>query len=275
MGRVATAMLSLFVTAAWLSIAAQAAAAYPVFPTSDAAEEFFGERVADPFRGLEDVAARPVREFVDRENAVTARWIPQPAESAYRSRLRELMDYPKRSVPERRGPWWLTRRNTGLQPHSVLFKQRGADGRAEVLIDPNTFSPDGTVALTDTAFTEDGALVAYGKSVGGSDDQTIYVREVATGADRPDVLRDMRFSSIAWARDNSGFWYNKFPDPARRADSTIYWHRLGDPQEKDRAVFAMPKDPEIDLEPVVTEDGKYLVVHATRGTDEKNGLWLR
>ncbi len=258
-----------------ISTAAAEPIAYPKLPTSEVSDEYFGTTIADPYRWLEDFHSKAARDFVRKENTLTAEWLPAPARAAYRKRLEALIDYPKRSAPSRHGPWWITSRNTGLQPHGVVFKQRGEHGEPAVLIDPNTFSKDGTTALSGTTFTKDGSLVAYGKSVGGSDDQTIHVREVATGRDRPDELKDMRFSSIAWAVDDSGFWYNKYPDPAQRANSTIYWHRLGDPQEKDQAVFSRPENPAIDLSPGMTEDGKYLLIYATIGTDEKNGLWLR
>lgn len=248
---------------------------YPHTPKSDTVDDFFGVKVADPFRALEDAEAPATRKFIDAENAITKSWIPEKVAEAYGGELRELIDYPRESAPSRHGPWWIISKNTGLQPHAVLFKQRGAEGTPEVLIDPNTFSEDYTTALTETSFTRDGALVAYGKSVGGSDDQTIFVRDVETGNDLPDTLADMRFSGIAWAPDNSGFWYNKFPDPEKRLNTTIYWHRLGDPQSKDVAIFAMPEDPERSLGAAVTEDGKYLLVYDNEGTDPENGLRVR
>ena len=268
-------MLTLALAAAMISTAPDGAIEYPKLQRSDASEEFFDVKVADPFRWLENVDSPEARNFVEKENAITAKWIPAPTAEAYGARLRELIDYPKRTLPERYGPWWFSYRNTGLLRQNILFKQRGEDGALEALIDPNTFSKDGTVALSAATFTEDGSLVAYAKSVGGSDNQTFHVREVESGRDRPDKLEDMRFSSVAWAADNSGFWYDKYPDPAQRLNSTVYWHRLGDPQKKDVAVFSMPKDPEVALSPGVTEDGKYLVVYATRGTDPRVGVWLR
>lgn len=248
---------------------------YPKVPTSDVVDDFFGEKVADPFRGLEDSDAPETRRFVEQENALTEAWIPGEVQKAYQDRLRKLMNYPRRSMPGRYGGWWITSRNSGLQPHYVVYKQRGEDGEPEVLIDPNTFSKDGTVALSETAFTKDGSLVAYGKSVGGSDNQTIYVRDVATGKDLSDELKDMRFATIAWAPDNSGFWYNKFPDPEARQNSTIYWHRLGDPQSKDRPILSLPDTPDVDIAPAVTEDGKYLLIYSSLGTDPATGIRVR
>lgn len=248
---------------------------YPKVPTSDVVDDFFGEKVADPFRGLEDSDAPETRRFVEQENALTEAWIPGEVQKAYQDRLRKLMNYPRRSMPGRYGGWWITSRNSGLQPHYVVYKQRGEDGEPEVLIDPNTFSKDGTVALSETAFTKDGSLVAYGKSVGGSDNQTIYVRDVATGKDLSDELKDMRFATIAWAPDNSGFWYNKFPDPEARQNSTIYWHRLGDPQSKDKPILSLPDTPDVDIAPAVTEDGKYLLIYSSLGTDPATGIRVR
>lgn len=258
-----------------LLAAAMTSLDYPQIPKSDVVDDYHGTKVADPFRALEDAEAPATREFIEAENALTKAWIPEQAEQAYYERLRELADYPRRTAPSRYGDWWIFSRNSGLQPHWVLFKQRGAEGEPEVLIDPNTFSTDGTVALAGTDFTEDGALVAYGKSVGGSDNKTVHVRDVATGRDLPDVLENMRFSGIAWAPDNSGFWYNKYPDPSKRENATVYWHRLGTDPAKDPAIFAFPEDPEVSLYPAVTEDGKYLLIYSSKGTDRANGLRVR
>ncbi len=258
-----------------LGAASAFAVKFPELQTSDAVDTYFGEKVPDPFRWLEAFDSAEAREFIERENALTAKWIPSGPRDAYRERLEKLIDYPRRSVPSHYGTRWISLRNSGLQQHYVLTVQDGLDGEPRVLLDPNTFSKDGAVALAETEFTEDGSLLAYGKSVGGSDEQTVYVRDVAKGRDLPDVLEGMRFSSIAWAPDNSGFYYNKFPDPARRANSTIYWHALGAKQADDRALYALPERPEVDLSPGVTEDGKYLVIYESIGTDERNGIRLR
>lgn len=256
-------------------ISTQAAPAEP-WKTSDVADQFFGTTVSDPFRWLEDEDSEPVREFIDAQNERTDAWIPAPVTERFAGRLSELINYPRRSVPTRLGEdLVITERNTGLQRHAVIFKQRGVDGEPEVLLDPNTFSENGTVALSTLDFTRDGALVAYGKSEGGSDNQTIFVRDVAKGEDLPGELRDMRFSAIAWAPDNSGFWYNKYPDPAERLNNTIYWHALGSDPAEDPVVFATPDDPELLNYPGVSEDGRFFVVYQIRGTDRRNGVLVR
>ncbi len=248
---------------------------FPPLKKVSVADDFFGEKIADPFRWLEQEHSPDVAAFISAENALTASWIPPDARDAYLKRLRQLIDYPRQSVPQHEGPYWITSRNTGLQQHAVLFRQKSLSGEANVLLDPNTFSKDGTVALSMTSFTRDGSLVAYGKSVGGSDDQTIYIRDVATAHDLADELKDMRFSSVAWAPDNSGFWYNRFPDPRSRTHCTVYWHRLGQPQSEDTPVFSLPRQPEIDLAPFVMETGDFLFIYQSLGTSEKNGLLMR
>ncbi len=248
---------------------------YPGWKTDAVSEDYFGHAVSDPYRWLEDVNSAETRSFVEQQNALTSRWIPGGVRTEYLAQLRKVINFPRRSLPSHYQNLWVSIRNSGLQAHSVLYKQDGLEGEAAVLLDPNAFSADGTVSLSSTSFTQDGRLLAYGKSTGGGDDQTIFVRDVATDRDLPDVLENMRFSSAAWAPDDSGFWYNRFPDPAVRSNSTLYWHRLGSAQKDDLALFSWPKEPEMDLYPSVTEDGKYLILYKALGTSEKNGLLLR
>lgn len=242
---------------------------------SDIVDEYHGENVADPYRWLEDESSAALDEFIAWQNKQTSAWIPADVTARYESRLSELINYPRKSVPSRYGNLVITQRNSGLQPHAVVYKQIGIDGMPEVLIDPNAFSEDGSVALSILEFTQDGSLVAYGKSVGGSDNQTVYVRNVATGEDLPEIFTDMRFSAIAWANDNSGFWYNRYPDPANRLNNTIYWHALGTDPSDDIAVYSHPEDPEVAAYPAISYDGNYLVVYLVRGTDPRNGLIFR
>lgn len=248
---------------------------YPTWQRDDISDDYFGQEVADPFRWLEADGSEAVSSFIEKQNELTTAWIPRDVRDSYLARLRTLIDYPRCSIPSHEGRYWTTQRNTGLQQQAVLYKQSSPDGEAEVLIDPNTFSSDGTVSLALTAFTKDGSLLAYGKSIGGSDDQTIFVKDVATGVDRPDVLKGLRFSNIAWARDNSGFWYNRFPNPDSRENNTVYWHQLGTEQADDIAIFAWPQQPDVHLTPVITESHDYLFLYLTQGTSEKNGLLAR
>jgi len=247
----------------------------PPWPKGDASDDFFGERVADPFRWLEEGKSPDVDAFIAWQNDQSSAWIPAAISEAFQARLAGLINYPRQSVPSRYGDIVVTLRNSGLQPHMVVFKQHGRDGTPQVLIDPNTFSKDGSVSLSTLAFTRDGERVAYGKSEGGSDNQTIYIRDVKSGNDLPDTLRDMRFSGLAWAPDNSGFWYNRYPDPNTRQNNTLYWHALGTDQADDVPVFQMPDHPDVALYPGVSDDGKYLFVYQVVGTEPRNGIVFR
>lgn len=249
--------------------------AAPPWLQCDAADDFFGQQVADPFRWLEHEGSPDVKEFIEWQNNKSAAWIPGDIAAVYNARLSELINYPRQSVPARYGQFVITHRNTGLQAHMVVFKQLGMGGEPEVLIDPNTFSEDGSISLSLLDFTQDGTLVAYGKSAGGSDNQTVYVRDVESGKDLPDILPEMRFSAIAWAPDNSGFWYNRYPDPNSRQNNTLYWHQLGIDPAKDVAIFSDSENPEVALYPAVSEDGKYLLVYQVVGTDPRNGILFR
>ncbi len=136
-----------------------------------------------------------------------------------------------------------------------------------VVIDPNTFSEDGTAALTNQAFSEDGGLLAYGISSSGSDWQEIKIRQVDKGTDYPEVIRWCKFSSIAWRHDNQGFFYNRLPEPGTVPEedqsnfSQVYWHTLGTPQTEDQLIYERPEDKELSFSPLITDDGVYLVLH--------------
>ncbi|MFY8216311.1 MAG: prolyl oligopeptidase family serine peptidase [Chthoniobacterales bacterium] len=247
----------------------------PPWPKGDAGDDFFGEQVADPFRWLEQEKSPDVDAFIAWQNDQSSAWIPSAISETFQARLAGLINYPRQSVPSRYGDIVVTLRNSGLQPHMVVFMQKGRDGTPQVLIDPNTFSKDGSVSLSTLEFTRDGELVAYGKSEGGSDNQTIYVRDVKSGNDLPDVLQDMRFSGLAWAPDNSGFWYNRYPDPNTRQNNTLYWHALGTDQADDVPVFQMPDHPDVALYPGVSDDGRYLFIYQVVGTEPRNGIVFR
>jgi len=258
-----------------LTAAAGKSATSPSWTRGDAVDTYFGENVPDPFRWLEASDGAELDSFIDWQNNQSMAWIPGAIVEAYKAKLSGLINYPRQSVPSRYGDIVVTMRNSGLQAHMVVYKQQGRDGTPEILIDPNTFSSDGSVSLSTLAFSRDGTLVAYGKSEGGSDNQTIYVKDVKAGNDLPDVLRDMRFSGLAWAPDNSGFWYNRYPDPNTRQNNTLYWHALGKDQADDVPVLQMPDQPDVALYPGVSDDGKCLLVYQVVGTEPRNGIVFR
>lgn len=175
--------------------------AYPAAPKGDTVDEYHGTRVPDPYRGLESAEDPATAAWVDVENALTRRLLDRPQRETLKGRITELVDYPRISVPTHKGRFTFFFKNSGLQNQSVYFVQEGGKGEPRVLIDPNTLSPDGTVALTDVSPTRDGTLLGYALSKSGSDRQEISVRRVATGKDLPDKRPpETPRSSCAWRR---------------------------------------------------------------------------
>jgi prolyl oligopeptidase len=181
-----------------------------------------------------------------------------------------------------RGGRYFYSHNTGLQNQAVLFVTDSLTAKGRVLLDPNTLSADGTAALSSTALNDDGTLLAYAVSKAGSDWQVWKVREVATGKDRADEVQWSKASGASWRKDGSGFYYSRFPAP-KAGDSLkglnqghmVYFHKLGTPQSEDVLVFERPDQPEWYLGAGVSEDGRWLVIAAGKGTDPKTRIFLQ
>ena len=180
---------------------------YPGAPRADQVDVYFTTEVADPFRPLEDLDAPATQGWIAAENALTEQFLARvPQRDAIRRRLTEVWDYERRSIPERIGAAYAYFRNTGLQNQAVLYVTRDLAEAGRPLLDPNTFSEDGTVALSGAEFSDDGTRLAYSVSSSGSDWQEWHVRDVATRSDLPDIVRWSKFSAAAWKRDCSGFY---------------------------------------------------------------------
>lgn len=243
-------------------------------------EDYHGTPVADPFRWLEDLTSPAVQAFVAEQNERTRAYLDGTGlRPAVRARLGELWNFPRYFAPKRKAGRMFYLEHDGMQNQAVYWVQE-ADGTARVLIDPNPLSEDGTVALMTTAVSPDGARVAYTLSESGSDWQTIRVRRVADGLDDSDEVRWCKFTNIAWHPDGSGFFYTRFPEPGTVAPveesrhARVCFHRLGTPQSDDPVVY-QPSDPELVPHVSVTEDGRYLCLSLTRGTDKRNGFLSR
>jgi len=257
---------------------------YPVTRKSDVADDYHGTTVADPYRWLEDVDSPETRAWVEAENRVTFAYLEQiPERERIRRRLTELWDYPKYGAPFKKGGRYFFFKNSGLQNQSVLFSQSSLTAQAEVLLDPNTLSPDGTVALSILAFTEDGRTMVYGTSGSGSDWQEFRVRDIATRLDRSDHLKWIKFSSAAWTHDGAGFFYSRYPEPAAGADpllqvnhnQKVYYHRLGTEQAADRMIYERPDHPDWGFSVEVSADGRYAVYSVWLGTDRRNRIYYQ
>jgi prolyl oligopeptidase len=255
---------------------------YPEAMKQDVVDNYHGTQVADPYRWLEDPDSKETQEWVAKENELTRAYIESyPKREAIEARLTKLWNYPKYSLPNKQGDRYFFSKNDGLQNQSVLYMQKSLAGEPTVVLDPNTLSADGTVALTGTTYSKDGTLMAYGLSAGGSDWQEIHVRDVDAGKDFDEVLKWCKFSSIAWKKDKSGFWYNRFPgegEPGHEEQGTrsrVCWHKLGTPQSEDVIVYKDDENIELGYAPFTTEDGEYLVLYVYHGTDPKNGIYYR
>jgi prolyl oligopeptidase len=256
--------------------------AYPAAKKVDATDDYHGVKVADPYRWLEDSDAEETIAWVEAQNKLTFDYIrSSPAYEKTKARLTELWNYPKYSNPIKKGGRYFFSKNDGLQNQSVVYMQQSLDSEPAVVIDPNKLSEDGTIALSKTSFSEDGKFLAYGLSAGGSDRQEFKIRDIDAETDFEEVIKWCKFSGIAWKHDNSGFYYNRFPEPISVAKedqnnyNRVYWHKLGTKQSKDILVFEQPEAKELGFWPSITDDGKYLVLHVSHGTDPKNRIYFR
>lgn len=257
---------------------------YPETRKVDVVETQFGVPVADPYRWLEnDVRTDPtVAEWVARQNAVTNAYLATlPAREAFETRIRTLYDYERFGVPRKAGNRYFYSRNSGLQNQAVLFARDGLDGQPRMLIDPNAWSKDGATALAEWVPSEDGRHLLYGVQDGGTDWRVLRVLDANTGRVLPDEVKWAKFGNIDWAKDGSGFFYSRFPEPASgqqfqslNQNQAIYFHRLGTQQSADRLVFAQPDRPKLGNSGQVSDDGRWLVVTSSEGTDDRYEITL-
>ncbi|HEX6975046.1 MAG TPA: prolyl oligopeptidase family serine peptidase [Vicinamibacterales bacterium] len=253
---------------------------FPSARIADVVEIHHGVAVADPYRWLEDAESAETIAWVEAQNALTASALAGPVRDALVPKLTRLFNIPRTTVPFRRGGRYFFTHNTGLQNQGVFYVQDDPNAAPRVLIDPNALSADGTIALTGVAVSEDGALVAYALSHSGSDWQDIFIRDVATGRDLDDQVRWVKFASIAWVNDGSGFYYTRFPQPGTVPDgdenyfNRVCYHRLGEPQERDALVFDAPFERETVFNVEVSHDDRWAVITAFRGSSDKCEVYL-
>ena len=250
---------------------------YPVAQRGDAVDTYHGTPIADPYRWLEDPDSPETRSWVEAENKVTFGYLESiPVRSELKDRITKLWDYEKFGAPSKHGDRYFYSRNSGLQNQSLLYTTETLGDEGKVLIDPNTLSTDGTVALSGTSVSEDGKLIAYGVAAAGSDWVEYKVRDVVTGDDRPDHLKWIKFSGADWRKDGSGFYYGRFPEPEPGASlkapnyfQKLYFHKLGTEQTDDVLIYERPDQKEWQFGSTVSEDGHYLVITVSKGTDDK------
>ncbi|MGH8369865.1 MAG: prolyl oligopeptidase family serine peptidase [Gammaproteobacteria bacterium] len=255
--------------------------AYPQARRDDIVTDYFGTKVPAPYQWMENLNDPAVAQWVDAENKLTFTYLDKIPERAWmKFRLTELWNYQKVSVPGRTAGKLFFSKNTGLQNQSVIFEADSVDAKPHMLLDPNTLSPDGSVALMDYVPSHSGRYLAYALSQGGSDWESIHVRDLSTGKDLSDDVEWVKFSGIAWTNDSQGFFYSRFPAPPkgeaisdRVEHQTLYYHKLGTPQSTDQLIYARPELPEWNISGDVSEDGHYLFVYLQNGDAAKNELF--
>ncbi|MCC3435411.1 MAG: S9 family peptidase [Oscillatoriales cyanobacterium] len=256
---------------------------YPTTRKAEQTDDYHGVQVSDPYRWLEDPDSEETQAWVEAQNAVTFGYLSQiPAREKIKQRLTKLWDYEKYGIPFKQGDRYFYYKNDGLQNQSVLYTLPSLDGEPKVLIDPNTLSEDGTVALGGVALSEDGQLMAYGLSISGSDWQEWKVRDVETGEDLSDHLKWLKFSGAAWTHDGKGFFYSRYDEPNEKTKledvnyyQKLFYHKLGTPQSEDVLICDRPDQKEWGFSGGVTEDGKYLIISVWLGTDPQNLIFYK
>jgi prolyl oligopeptidase len=253
--------------------------AYPKTQRIDQVDDYHGTRVADPYRWLEDDVrtSEEVAAWVKAENKLTFDYLRKlPRRQAIVDRLTQLWDFEKLSPPSRHGGRYFQTRNSGLQNQSVVYTMKTLEEEPRILLDPNQWAEDGTVALAGSAVSEDGSYFAYGVAKGGSDWRTWHVLEIDTGKVLPDKVEWVKFSSATWSPDSKGFFYGRYDAPEEGAafqkvnlNQELYYHRIGTSQEQDVLVYKRPDHPDWGFSPSVTDDGRYLVITIWKSSDRK------
>jgi prolyl oligopeptidase len=254
---------------------------YPQSKRLDLVEELHGVKVADPYRWLEDSDSEDTQAWIKAQNEVTSAFLKQlPHREDIQNRLTELMNYERFSLPSHRGKRYFFTKNDGLQNQAVLYVTEGLDAEPQVLLDPNGLSEDGTVALSGVSVTDDGKLMAYSTSSGGSDWQEWFVRDIDAGKDLEDRIEWSKFSGASWTPDNAGFYYSAYDAPEagqalqkKNEFQKLYFHRLGTPQSEDTLVYERKDQPNWGFGGQVTEDGRYLIIHVWHGTERENRVF--
>lgn len=246
---------------------------YPVTTKTDVVDEYFGTKIPDPYRWLEDDMSKETAQWVEAQNSVTFEYLHSISfRDVIKERLTQIWNYPKVGAPWKSGGRWFIMKNSGLQNQYVLYLLEDYNDReGSLLLDPNTFSEDGTVSLTDLSVSDDGKYLAYGVSRGGSDWNEIYVMDIDSRQLLDDHIQWIKFSGIQW--QDHGFYYSRYPEPSSadalkgvNENNMVYYHTLGDLQENDRLIYNDPMHPLWGFSIGLTENKDYMVLYTTEST---------
>jgi prolyl oligopeptidase len=277
----AIVLLALTAAACQQAETAESRLHYPVAHKGDVVDDYSGTKVPDPYRWMEALDSSEVAEWVRASNAVTDPYLAKlPLREHFNTRLTELWNYPRVTVPIVKGGKLFYSRNTGLQRQSPIFVRASATAPPTLVIDPNVISEDGSISLSQWMPSPDAKLLAYGLAEGGADWNTVRVRDITSGKDLADEVRWMRFSSLSWTNDSKGFFYSRYPEPPKNkvleaalSGQALYYHRVGTPQSQDTLVYERTDLPTWLINGDVTEDGRYLLITMFEGAENKNSLY--
>jgi prolyl oligopeptidase len=258
--------------------------AYPDAKKVDHVDDYHGTKIADPYRWLEDLDSDDTHAWVEAENKLTHAYLDEiPARAQIKQRLTKLWNYERYSTPFKEGGRYFYSKNNGLQNQSVLYTTTSLDTEPKVLLDPNTLSSDGTVALSGFRISNDGKLMAYGLAQSGSDWQEWHVRDIESSKDLTDVIKWVKFSGASWSGDSRGFFYSRYDEPKEGEKKMsganyfqkLYYHRIGTPQSDDTLVYERPDQKDWLFNGGVTDDGRYLIINASKGSSDKNRVYYK
>jgi len=259
---------------------------YPKAKKVEQVDDYHGTKVADPYRGLEDPDSTDTQTWVEAENKVTFPFLESiPQRKAIQNRLTAMWNYERYGVPFKRGGRYFFTKNDGLQNQSPLYTTRSMSEEPKLLLDPNKLAEDGTIALSGYDVTEDGRYMAYGMSAKGSDWQEWRIRDIETGKDLEDLLKWVKFSGASWTHDGKGFFYSRYDEPKETSESAklkalnyyhkLCYHKFGTPQSVDPIVYERKDEKEWEFSGNVTDDGRYLIITVSHGTERKNLVFFK
>jgi prolyl oligopeptidase len=256
---------------------------YPATNKVDQVDNYHGTRISDPYRWLEDVDSPSTHEWIRQQNELTFSFLEKiPARAGIREKLTQLWDFKKASSPHKKGGRYFQFLNSGLQNQDILYVYESLEEEPRILLDPNTLSSDGTSALNNWSISPDGKWLAYAISSSGSDWQIWYIRSVDDGKDLPESLEWSKFSGATWVKDNTGFFYAPFPIPTEgetfqeaNYNQKLFFHRIGTSQSEDQLIYERPDHPEWGFGTDLSEDGQYLLIYVSQGTDSRNRLFYK
>ena len=254
---------------------------YPETKKVDQVDDYFGTKVSDPYRWLEDDKSAETAAWVAAENKITQDYLSKiPFREQVRKRLEEMWNYPKYSSPFKEGEYYYYYKNDGLQNQSILYRQPGLNGTPEIFIDPNKMSKDGTAAVSTPSFTKNKKYAAYMIAQAGSDWQEAYVMDVATKKVLDDKIQWIKFSGLSWKGDD-GFYYSRYPEADETKKMTnqnqnqkLYYHKLGTPQSEDVLIYEDKEHPLRSVGGGLTEDERFLLIHQSEGTSGSQ-IWVK